>query len=367
MNWKSSAWITRRVILFFVLGLLLFSSTGCAVRRLARVFRGSSSGPKMALKAPPRKMPRRNLPRQNVPRPDVREIMARQAAGAFDPATGDRRVQLLNSKLRLDPQDAEARLELGAIYEQYSMDEPALEQFTRALNLDPESLPALLALSRVARRTPAAAAEAIPVVRAFLARHPDEAAALSALGSLLDVTGDPPAAEAAYRQGLKRLPDAAYLRNNLGFNLLLQNRLSEAIAEFRRALDLNPRSAAARNNLGLALARSGDLEAALKEFAGNGADPATAHNNLAVALLEQGELEASRAQLLKALSARSFFLPALENFRMVLDRDRDLLNLPLAVPFRPAIPAGWMLPLPVPPSPDGNKKQFSGSQQEMRL
>jgi superkiller protein 3 len=259
-------------------------------------------------------------------------------------------MQLLVAQLRLDPQDVEARLDLGRLYETYNMEEPAREQYLRAVNLDPESQTALQGLVRIARRRADDAREVLPLVRAFVGRHPGQPAALNTLGTVLDATGDYPAAEAAYRQGLAVQPLAAYLYNNLGLNLAEQGRTAEAVPVFRRALELDPHSEVVRNNLGATLVRRGDQRSALRLFRDGGADSATAHNNLAAILLEQGQLEESRAEILESLNARSFFTPALENFKLLLEKDRALHALPGAVPHRIAIPEDWWQPQPAPPA-----------------
>jgi superkiller protein 3 len=279
----------------------------------------------------------------------VRRALEQQVQGAFDPASGDRRVQTLSARLRLDPQDAEARLDLARLYESYNMAELAQEQYLRAFNLDPESASALQGLVRIARAHPEQAADTLPLVRAFLDRHPGHLAALNMHGTLLDVTGDLADAERAYRQALAQQPLAAYLYNNLGLNLAAQDRLPEAIAALRRALELEPKSDVVRNNLASALVRRGETSAALRLFRDAGAAPAVAHNNLAAILLEQGQLEESRAQLIEALQATSFFPPALENLKLLVERDRQRHALPGAVPQRVLIPADWMRMLPGPP------------------
>lgn len=317
--------------------LLVLTATGCSRSRWA--FWRSARTPQVRAARPATVSP-------------VRRAMQQQTRGAFDPLSGDRRVQLLNARLRLDPQDVDARLDLARIYESYNMDELAREQYGRALNLDGDSEPALQGLARLARSSPASAAETLPLVRAFLERKPSEVAALNMLGTLLDATGDLPAAEKAYRQALEQQPLAAYLHNNLGLNLAEQGRLAEAIVELRRSLELNPQSEVVRNNLGSVLVRRGDHSAALRLFREGGAAPAVAHNNLAVILLEQGQLEESRAELMEALQATSFFQPALENFKLLLERDRQRHALPGAVPLRMAIPQDWMRAQPAPPSPE---------------
>jgi Tfp pilus assembly protein PilF len=319
MNWKWSR------VLAAAVALLVLS--GCGFRRLAFW----------------RKPPTAAVPSA------VRVAMQKQTSGAFDPASGDRRLQTLTTRLKLDPQDLESRLALARLYETYGLTDDAVEHYQRVINLDGDNLQAVQGLSRAGRQQPFLAREVLPLAQDFARRHPDSAAALAAAAALLDAVGDLAAAETMYLDALQMEPEAAWLHNNLGMNLLLQNRVAAAAERFRRALELNPSSAVARNNLGVALARQGGRDAALQVFLAGGADRATAHNNLAAALLEQDRLEESRAELMAALAARSFFAPALENFRLLLEKDGERRALPGAVQWRPAIPAHWLVPLPSPP------------------
>jgi tetratricopeptide (TPR) repeat protein len=330
MNWNFNVFENRRVFVGAVaLGILVLSSSACQspVMR-ALTFWKSSPAPQAA-------------PASSDP---VRSAFQKQTEGAYDPRTGGQ-VQTLESRLKLTPQDAALHVELGRAYENYSIDDLALEQFTRAMNLDPDSLDALQGLTRLARRHPEQLVDLAPVARAFAEHHSGDAAALSTVGSVLDDTGDLAAAEKLYRAALELEPRAAWLHNNLGFNLLLQGRLADAAAALRRSLDLNRASTIARNNLGVALARQGDRQAALRVFEETGSDRATAHNNLAVALMEQDRLEESRAELMEALKARNLFEPALENFKLLLEKDQDRLDWLAARPFSSTsvpLPREWM-------------------------
>ena len=279
----------------------------------------------------------------------VKAAMQKQMAGAFDPRVGDPQVQTLETRMKLDPQNATMHLELAQLYERYALEDMALDQYARAFNLNPESLGALQGLARIMRKQPARLAELLPKARAFVEHHSDDIVAIATLASLLDDANELGPAEALYRQALGLDAKASYLHNNLGFNLLLQGRAVDAVPEFRKALELNPKSQTARNNLGVALARQGNRPAALKVFTDGGLDKATAHNNLAVALMEQGRLEESRAELMEALTARNFFEPALENFKLLLERDQDRQSRPFVVPYKPAFPLDWMRTLPNPP------------------
>jgi Tfp pilus assembly protein PilF len=288
-------------------------------------------------------------PTPNAQANGVNAAILKETNGAFDPRYGDPQVPTLETRLKIDPQNAAMHLELAQLYEKYSLQDMALEQYTRAYNLNPESLDALRGIARIVRHDAAKLAELLPKVRTFAEAHADNAVAIATLASLLDDVGDLAPAEKLYQRALELQPKASYLHNNLGFNLLLQGRTREAVPEFRRALELNPKSQTARNNLGVALARQGDHKAALRVLSEGGVDSATAHNNLAVALLEQDRLEESRAELMESLTARNFFQPAMENFKLLLEKDQDRQARPFTAPYRPALPLDWMRTLPQPP------------------
>src|ERR687887_14442 len=51
----------------------------------------------------------------------VRAVFKRQTQAAFNPLSDDARVQALQGRLKSNPQDAAARLELGGVYESYKL------------------------------------------------------------------------------------------------------------------------------------------------------------------------------------------------------------------------------------------------------
>jgi tetratricopeptide (TPR) repeat protein len=260
-----------------------------------------------------------------APAPDasIRAVFQRQTQGAFDPLVDDARIQRLQTRLKSNPADAEARLSLAAAYENYRFYDQALEQYTEALGLI-HSDKAILGIARCEQALNRAW-RAIPLIEQFLKEFPS-AAVWNALGLLHGASGNLQPAEEALRAAVAAEPASDQWRNNLGYNLLLQNKTDEAESELRKALALNPKSAAAHNNLGSLLARRGDLQGALKEFE-LAADAPTAHNNLAVVLIEMGKYEESREHLVRALTLRRYFAPALSNFKLVQDRMRQRAEL----------------------------------------
>src|SRR5438552_11654402 len=65
-------------------------------------------------------------------RQSFRSILQQQS-GAFNPLTDDARIQELQSRLRLNSDDAAARLELAGVYESYRLLDEAIEQYTSSL------------------------------------------------------------------------------------------------------------------------------------------------------------------------------------------------------------------------------------------
>jgi Tfp pilus assembly protein PilF len=289
-----------------VLFAILIIVSGCVHSKVSRDFGLPASSSRKIERAP------------KPPDVAVREILQQQTQGAFDPLEGDRRIQTMHARLKLNPQDYAAQLELAAIYESYGLNEDAFDQYLQLLKVE-ASEPAALGLSRTAR-VAARSVDALPLVEAFAAIHPS-GTSWNEVGLLYDAAGNLKAGEIAFRNSILQDESSDRSHNNLGYNLLLQNDTAAAEVEFRRGLELNPKSATTRNNLGVLLARRGDLAGALEQFQAT-ADAATAHNNLAVVLLETGQYEQSRQELVKALAIRHYFGPALANFKLVQDRIR---------------------------------------------
>ncbi len=276
--------------------------------------------------------PAGSRPASASPDSPLRAVFQQQTQGAFNPLTDDRRVQSLQARLKTNPRDPQARLDLAVVFEEYRYYDEALEQYTEALRLA-RSERAALGVARSARAT-GRAVDAVTVLQTFLKDAPT-ANAWNELGLIHEQTGDLAAAENALRQAIALDAQSSWLHNNLGYNLMRQEKTAEAESAFRRALELNPKSATSRNNLGTILARCGNVEEALKQFQ-SVADRATAHNNLASVLLETGEYERSREELLKALAIRPYFAPALANYKLVQERLRGRGNAESSSPAPPA-------------------------------
>ena len=77
--------------------------------------------------------------RQAAPSSDtsLRAIFRQQTKGAVAPIADDARIQAFELRLKNNPSDSVARLELAAIYEGYRLYDDALEQYTAAFDVLP--------------------------------------------------------------------------------------------------------------------------------------------------------------------------------------------------------------------------------------
>jgi serine/threonine-protein kinase len=213
----------------------------------------------------------------------------------------------------------------------------AIDQFQRALLIEPRSAPALAGLSRAywrksrlaardqqfLRQARAAAKQAIALddqlaaaqisfglaavdlgdlaaAEAAFARaemlDPQSAAAAQGRGNLALARGDLAAAEAAYREGLAR-GATAELHNSLGSVLFRRKRYDEAEAAFLHAIELAPDSVYGHRNLAGVLYERGDSAAAASHLqrAIEIAPEATLYTNLGTILFFEGRYAEANA------------------------------------------------------------------------
>ena len=183
--------------------------------------------------------------------------------------------------------------------------EPAIEAFSKALEIDPESARASFHLGlalRAAGRTDEGRAALADAVR----RDPASERMRLHLGRALQSDGLWAESVAHFQEILKRNPASARARFGLGLALQERDDTRGALAQFRRAIDLDGKLVEARTALGVLLGNSGDLRAALAE--------------LRKALELQPEDLDVRARLGAALRALGENERAAEQFDIVLDR-----------------------------------------------
>lgn len=185
------------------------------------------------------------------------------------------------------------------------LDAAAIMAFDHAARANPSG-PTLYRLGTLLQKT-GEPGRARAAFEQALALDDSLAEAHNDLGTLLAQDGNLEAAIARFRQALAVTPDYPDALNNLGYGLLLTGREQEARPLYERALALQPDFPEALNNLGLLLGRAGDLGGAERYFRdalARRADYGDAANNLALALVARGASDEA-VQLLEGLIARA--------------------------------------------------------------
>jgi tetratricopeptide (TPR) repeat protein len=166
-------------------------------------------------------------------------------------------------------QAADAHANLGVLSAGQERSAEAIACFRRAIELDPDHVPALanlaVLLSAIKGSMLPGSERAIEIesmYRAALRLDPKNLVALTNLGLLLHESKRLTEAEECLRRALVLAPESAAIHSNLGNVLAQSGRETEAESMLRLALALDPTWAAAHCNIGVLLADQGrDAEA----------------------------------------------------------------------------------------------------------
>jgi Tfp pilus assembly protein PilF/tRNA A-37 threonylcarbamoyl transferase component Bud32 len=166
-----------------------------------------------------------------------------------------RRAWLLAVARAADPSPDRDRLRQPGLWR----DRAALARLAagRSVALSPQLTTAL------ARALDHSGGDAVPLLRAAQARHPDDFWLNFELGGALHEAKQWDEAVGHYRAALALRPRSSAVHDNLGATLYVRGRLAEAIGHYEQALRLDPKSAEAHCNLGHALRQQGRFEDAL--------------------------------------------------------------------------------------------------------
>ena len=140
-------------------------------------------------------------------------------------------------------------------------------RFEALLRLDPDNAPARLALAELAQRSGAGRAAVAQLLEAAVKAHPGDATARLALVDHLLGGGDAKAAAAAAQAALARLPEHHELLARLGRAQLASGEAQQAVSTFRRMVALQGRSLDGHLGLAEALAAADDLPGAQRSAA----------------------------------------------------------------------------------------------------
>jgi tetratricopeptide (TPR) repeat protein len=181
----------------------------------------------------------------------------------------------------------------------------ALEQFSRAVALDPTDAASWDGLARIWRDW-GFPHLALPDAYRALYYAPDSPIVHNTLGTVFQALGQRAEARAQYEKALGLDATAAYALTNLCYGWVLEGEAAKATDACRHALRLQPDLEPARNNLALAYDSAGDVPAALATFAEAGDQARAAYN--------QGILHLSRRRYREALNAFNQALTARPQF-----------------------------------------------------
>ena len=164
--------------------------------------------------------------------------------------------------------------------------------------------------------------EAVKYYREAISADPDDAAAHSNLGFLLNNLKRYDEAEEEYREAIRANPDDAAAHSNLGVLLNDLKRHDEAEEEYREAIRANPDLVEAHHNLGLLLnnlKRYDEAEEEYREAIRADPDYAAAHSNLGSLLDDLKQYDEAEEEYREAIRANPDLAEAHYNLGLLLN------------------------------------------------
>jgi tetratricopeptide (TPR) repeat protein len=159
--------------------------------------------------------------------------------------------------VRLIPDSAVGRYNLGTALAAHGRQEEAVRQFVEATRLDASLAYAQNSLG-VALHALGRTEEAVTHFRRALEIEPAYANAHNNLGKALELLTNVDEAVLEYREALRIQPDNPQTQQNMAGALALAGRLQEAVGHYRRALELRPDSPSVAGSLAWILATDVD-------------------------------------------------------------------------------------------------------------
>ena len=218
--------------------------------------------------------------------------------------------------------EAESHLLVGDLFARIGRSELSVEQYGRAVALDPAHSGAQHHLANALHRLGQIDA-AILAYRETIALDPNNAAAHHNLGLALHRMGKFSEAIAHFRQALAIMPELAQAHASLGNAHRAMGEPDAAINHYRRALAIAPRSPEVHSNLGAVLHEIGDEDAAIASYQSAlviAPNFAQAHYNLAGLLQARGQLAAAVAHYARAVEIAPNFAEAHNNLGNALHK-----------------------------------------------
>jgi tetratricopeptide (TPR) repeat protein len=253
--------------------------------------------------------------------------------------------------LDLDPQNADALLNLASIQRAEGRNVDAELLIKRALQVNPNSIGALSQLAEL-ERDRGNIEEAIRLFEVAMEIDDSLPFLYQGYGDVLQRAGRFSGAEEAFKMVLQLDPDSFKAHYNLGVTYGNQGRIDEAVTEYESALEIgpnHPEASLAHNNLGAIALDRGRIDEAMDHFE-RAVDQAPRHlesrYNLALIYLEKQRLEEA-VEMLEAA--------------VLVDPNHELVNVRLGLAYlesnrgedafrtftlvRRLYPTNWVAPL----------------------
>lgn len=220
-----------------------------------------------------------------------------------------------------DPTIADAFIGLGRTEMLRGNYSRALTVFSKASELEPDSVAAIIGQAQ-ALRSEGKLNAAIKSINAAIMIAPENINVLKELAIIYDLMGKENLSAPLYLEIVGRTPDQAASHNNLGLNYMVRERYPEAILSFLQALELDRSSSRVKNNLASAYLLNGDQRKALKIFKVTLSE-AAAYNNIGYLLMTQGLFDEAKQALNKAVQLNPrYYVRAQENLEKLQEMRR---------------------------------------------
>jgi tetratricopeptide (TPR) repeat protein len=216
------------------------------------------------------------------------------------------------------------RHNLGAAYRLSGRYGEAIEQYQRALSLNPNITETYHGLG-LAYWSRGLYKDAIKTFTLYLQFRPDHPETYYALGVLFFTKGELDPAAENFQRAIRLRPGFAEAHNSLGSVYGTRGLTGKAIGHFQEAIRLSPGHADAHKNLGLAYLTEGRLEeaiGALRISIQYDPDNLEPHFTLGLAYERKGLLEEAASEYRKALALDPNFHPARRNLETVAGKLR---------------------------------------------
>ena len=231
-------------------------------------------------------------------------------------------IPTLQAILELEPQDADARMSLGIVFDKHNRLEEAAQSYRAALELEPKDFALHYDLALVLLRQQKIA-EATVELEAADKLSPGNAELLERLGDAYSFQDSSVKAAVAYQAAVAKVPDRAVLLSKLGFALAKSQQVPGAVAALERSIKLdpsNPDSYYLLGDLYSELNRIDDAVAAYAQSLKLNPKQKEVHYNLGTLYAEEKQYAEAQTELKAAVDLDPDYAAAWSNLAVVCEK-----------------------------------------------